>query len=141
MGDFTRAIRPKRNILWAHIKMGPLVLISKKTPGIPRGLNGAGEENRTLVSTLARSRSTIEPRPQKGLTSNKEIISHFNCVVHFYFLALRGERCFAEVRAAVPEATGFCLFVVGNNIPSNDFKYGFSLMAIRTFGFWRNVSK
>ena len=28
-------------------------------------LNGAGEENRTLVSTLARSRSTIEPRPQK----------------------------------------------------------------------------
>ncbi len=27
-------------------------------------LNGAGEENRTLVSTLARSRTTIEPRPQ-----------------------------------------------------------------------------
>ena len=37
----------------------------KNPPAKAEGLlYGAGEGNRTLVSTLARSRSTIEPRPR-----------------------------------------------------------------------------
>ncbi len=52
-------------------------------------LNGAGEENRTLVSTLARSRSTIEPRPQKVVLNYLYSIAHLHNTDkrYFFFLA------------------------------------------------------
>ena len=67
----------------AYLKIG---LLRKKTLSYKRRfLNGAGEENRTLVSTLARSRSTIEPRPQ-NLLDYLSIIANLHETHKFYFL-------------------------------------------------------